>query len=142
MITPRYHPIIPNRQEGVSKNGGTPKMDKLYNGKTLLKWMIWGGKPTIFGNTQELPAPQPSNTHAGTSNGFTFAAAPVGSDFDASDAHPDGTQQKRRTARYFFIKFGVTGRYGNMYCIFYVYIYIRYKYYSIMGPAHSHCSSG
>ena len=35
---------------GVSKNrGGPPKMDGLES-KSLLKWMIWGWKPTIFGN--------------------------------------------------------------------------------------------
>ena len=34
---------------GVSKNSGTPKMDALFHGNPK-KWMIWGGKPTIFGN--------------------------------------------------------------------------------------------
>ena len=34
---------------GVSKNKGTPKW-MVHNGKTLLKWMIWG--TPIFGNTQ------------------------------------------------------------------------------------------
>ena len=35
----------------VSKNNGTPKW-MVYNGKPLLKWMIWGETPPIFGNTQ------------------------------------------------------------------------------------------
>ena len=35
---------------GVSKNRGTPKW-MVYNGKPYEKWMIWGEKPTIFGNT-------------------------------------------------------------------------------------------
>ena len=34
--------------QGVSKNRGTPKW-MVYNGKTLLKWMIWGYH--YFGNT-------------------------------------------------------------------------------------------
>ena len=78
MITPRYHPIIPNRQEGVSKNKGTPLMDGENNGNPyfLMDDLGWFS-PLFLGNTQELPAPQPSNTHAGTSNGFTFAAAPL-----------------------------------------------------------------
>ena len=29
---------------GVSKNRGTPNW-MVYNGRTLLTWMIWGGKP-------------------------------------------------------------------------------------------------
>ena len=52
-------------------------MDGENNGKPYFLMDDLGGKPPIFGNTQELPAPQPSNTHAGTSNGFTFAAAPL-----------------------------------------------------------------
>jgi len=33
---------------------GYPKMDGENNGKTLiLKWIIWGENPPIFGNTQE-----------------------------------------------------------------------------------------
>ena len=39
-----------NKHMGVSKNRGTPKW-MVYNWKTLLKWMILGRKPTIFGNT-------------------------------------------------------------------------------------------
>ena len=31
-------------------------MDSLY-WKTLLKWMIWGKKPTIFGNIHSVPIP-------------------------------------------------------------------------------------
>ena len=34
---------------GVSKNSGTPKW-MVYNGKTLLKWMIWGENP-LFSET-------------------------------------------------------------------------------------------
>ena len=38
----------PGSYMGVSKNRGkTPKMDGLY-GKSLLKWMIWGVKPSLF----------------------------------------------------------------------------------------------
>ena len=40
-----HFPIFPDRfpdpHIGVSKNRGTPKW-MVYNGKTLLKWMIWG----------------------------------------------------------------------------------------------------
>ena len=32
-------------------------MDKLYNGKPYFLMDDLGGKPPIFGNTQELPAP-------------------------------------------------------------------------------------
>ena len=35
---------------GVSKNRGIPKWMVKIMEKTLLKWMIWGGKTTIFGN--------------------------------------------------------------------------------------------
>ena len=34
---------------GASKNRGTPKW-MVYNGKTLLKWMIWGETP-LFSET-------------------------------------------------------------------------------------------
>ena len=32
---------------GVSKNRGTPKW-MVYNGKSLLKWMIWGENPLFL----------------------------------------------------------------------------------------------
>ena len=39
----------PDSYMGVSKNRGGPPKWMVYNGKALLKWMIWG-KPPIFGN--------------------------------------------------------------------------------------------
>jgi len=41
-----------NISMGVSKNKGkTPKMDVFFSWETLLKLGLFGGKPTIFGNT-------------------------------------------------------------------------------------------
>ena len=39
---PRYQNVVV--YIGVSKNSGTPKW-MVYNGKTLLKWVIWGENP-------------------------------------------------------------------------------------------------
>ena len=36
---------------GVSKNSGTPKWMVKIMENPMNKWMIWGKKPTIFGNT-------------------------------------------------------------------------------------------
>ena len=122
-ISSQYHPKIhhdnpkisshyPKPPRGCFQKWWYPKMDGENNGKPYFQMDDLGGKPPYFWfNTQELPAPQPSNTHAGTSNGFTFAAAPL--EVISTPVMPTltvlGTQQKRRTARYFFIKFGVTG---------------------------------
>ena len=39
------------RQKTREKNNGRMAQIKaIYNGKPLLKWMIWGETPTIFGN--------------------------------------------------------------------------------------------
>ena len=70
---------------GVSKNLGTPKW-MVYNGKTLLKWMIWG--IPIFGNAHiysylqtsfqifhRIGSPRYRNQATFVSHGLTFAEA-------------------------------------------------------------------
>ena len=44
---------------GASKNRGTPKW-MVYNGNLYLKWMIWGVKNPIFGNTHMSSLVYPS----------------------------------------------------------------------------------
>ena len=65
---------------GVSKNRGvSPKMDGENNGKTLLKWMIWGENP-LFSETSISP----------------FGSCPIG-EFEAMQ-HP-GPDDKLREKR-------------------------------------------
>ena len=70
---------------GVSKNLGTPKW-MVYNGKTLLKWMIWGipifGNAhiysylqTSFQNFHRIGSPRYRNQATFVSHGLTFAEA-------------------------------------------------------------------
>ena len=37
-----------NKLMGVSKNRGGPPKWMVYNGKSLLRWMIWGEIPPLF----------------------------------------------------------------------------------------------
>ena len=48
---------------GVSENGGTPKMDGVYNGKPYSQMDDLAGKPTIFGNTHVVDKSQVPKSH-------------------------------------------------------------------------------